>query len=115
MIQTYVLVGDDLDVLDVARRLKDLAQDILSNPLVESAYIKCSLVGLWGRAASKGGSTGRRHEPAVVTANGRRDGSRDRVVVLGDVEGWGGHVALARAILAVVLLGGSGVGHGAVL
>ena len=108
----HVLVGDDLDVLNVAGRLKDLAEDVLGNPLVETAHIERPLVGFRGRAPGKGGGAGGRHHPALVAANGRGDGSRNGVVVLRNVERRGGHVALVGAILAVVLLGGSGVGHG---
>lgn len=36
---TCILVGDNLDVLDMASRLEDLAKDILSDALVQAADV----------------------------------------------------------------------------
>lgn len=100
---TYILVGDDFNILHMASRLKDLAQNILGDPLVEATDIEGSLVRLGGRS-SETASTGRRHHVAIFTA----DSSRDRVIVGGDVK--------RRGCLAVLRRGGGGgsVGSGCV-
>ncbi len=101
--QTYILIGDDFDILDMAGSLKDLAQNILGNPLVEATDVQGSLVRL-GSRSSEIISAGWRHHAAIFTA----DCSRDGVVVGGDVK--------RRRCLAVLRRGrgGSGVGSGCV-
>lgn len=97
----YILVRDDLDILDVSRSLKDLAQDILSHALVQAADVESSLVGLRSRAPSKGGGAGGRHEPTLVAApQRRRDRGRDGVCILRDVEGRRRHMG-GLAILVI--------------
>lgn len=93
-------------------RLEDLAQNILSDPLVETAYIQRSLIGLWGCATRKGRGGGGGHETAIVKSEGRSYGDRNGIVILGYKEGRGSHMALVGAILAVVVLGWSDIGHG---
>lgn len=89
---TYILVRDNLDILNVTSRLEDLAQDILGDSLVQSTNIERSLIR-FGRSSSEAG-TGRRHHGPV----GRGDGAGDRVVVLGDVQ---------RRQVRLAILGGS--------
>ena len=101
---TYILVRDNLNILNMTSGLEDLAQDILSDSLIQSTDIERSLVRL-GRGSSEAG-TGRRHHGLV----GRGDGAGDRVVVLGDVQ---------RRQVRLAILGsgarlgcsGSSVGH----
>jgi hypothetical protein len=99
------LVRDNLNTLDVASRLENLAQDVLSDSGVESTNIQGPLVGL-GRSAARGvgraASARRGHDPS---RHWRADGSRDWVRVLRD-DDWRErgrrHVLLGVALLAVV-------------
>jgi hypothetical protein len=100
------LVGDNLDALDVASRLEDLAQDVFRDTGVESTNVQGALVWLRGGAtrgiARTSTSAGGRHD---TTRHGGADGGGDGVGVLGDDDGGerrGRHVLLGVALLAVV-------------
>jgi hypothetical protein len=99
------LVRDNLNTLDVAGRLEDLAQNVLGDSGVQSTNIQGPLVGL-RRGATRGvgraASARRGHDPS---RHGRADGSRDWVRVLRDDDGGEGrrrHVLLSVALLAIV-------------
>lgn len=85
---SYILVGDNLDVLDMTSSLKDLAQDILGDSLVETSDVQSPLVRL--RSSTGGG-----HD-ATVLAHGRGHASGDGVVAGVDVQRRGG---IAGAVL----------------
>lgn len=92
----------------MASRLKNLAEDIFGDTLVETTDVQGSLIRLRSCTA-EGASCGRQHAAFVRRGHGRRD----RVVVLGNVEG-GRHVRLVGAVLARgvgVGVGGLVVGH----
>ena len=124
---TYILIRDDLHILDMAGGLEDLAQDILSDALVQAADVQSSLVRLRRGTAEAGAAW--RHHAAVfhaavfhaavfhatvfhatvlhatvfTTRHGRGDGCRDRVRVLGDVQRRRSHMGwVALAILAAL-------------
>ena len=108
---TYVLVRNDLDILNMACRLEDLTQDIFGHALVQSANVESTFVGL-RCGATKGGGGGRGHQTAVISGgHGRGDGSRDRVRVLRNMlwrwreVGW-----VCLAILATFKSRGASVG-----
>lgn len=108
---TYVLVRDDLDVLDVTSGLEDLAQDILRDAGIKAADIQGALVGLGGGATRERAPTGRGHD--LVAAHGRGDGSRNRVGVGRNVQRRGRHVSVRAPILRrVIVTGRSSVGLG---
>jgi hypothetical protein len=44
----YILVGNDLDILNMARGLEDLAEDILGHTLVQASNIQSSLIRFRG-------------------------------------------------------------------
>lgn len=98
----YILVGDNLDVLDMASGLKDLTQHVLGDPLIQTANVEGPLVGL-RRSSSEAG--GRGENPTAVDArSGRGDGRRDWVRVLRNMEGRRGEVSW----VALAVLGGRG-------
>lgn len=100
MMIAYILVRDNLDVLHMPRRLKDLTQHVLGHPLVQSTHVKSSLVGL-GRRSSE--AAGRGQDAAAVDARSRRrDGRRDWVRVLRNMEGRRGEMSW----VALAVLGG---------
>lgn len=122
------LVRDNLNTLDVASRLEDLAQNVLSDSGIESTNVQGPLVRLRrGAARGVGGASGarRRHD---ASRHGRADGGRDGVRVLRDDNGGERrrrHVLLGVALLAIVArragggrwgrqagARGCGVGHG---
>lgn len=43
---TYVLVGNDLDVLNMSSSLEDLAENVLGNSLVQASHVQRALVRL---------------------------------------------------------------------
>lgn len=98
-IVTYVLIGDDLDVLDVTSSLEDLSQDILGDSRVQTTNVQRTLVGFGGGAAGKGATAGRRHD--LVAAHGRGNGGRDRVRVGWDVQRWRRHVGIGTVAIFV--------------
>lgn len=100
----YVLVGDDLDILDMARGLEYLAQHIFSHSLVQAANVEGPLVRL-RRSSSE--ARGRRQDATLDARAGRCHGRRDRVVVLRNMERRRGEVSW----VALAILGGSGA-HG---
>lgn len=106
IIITYVLVGDDLDVLNVPSSLEDLSQDVLGNTRVQATDVQCALVGLGGGATWEWTTARRGHD--LVATHGRCDGGGDRIVVGRDVKRRRGHVGV-RAI-AVLVTRGSCVG-----
>ena len=81
---TYVLVRDDLDVLHVSSGLKDLSQDFLGDPRVQSTNVQGSLVGLRGGAPDGTASAHRGHNGAEIYWSA--DLTRHHVVVVGNVE-----------------------------
>ncbi len=100
------LVGDDLNALDVASSLEDLAQHVLGDPRVESTNVQGSFVRL-GRGTARSiartsTGAGGRHDTA---GHGRADGSWDGVRVLRDNyrgERRRRHVLLGVSLLAIV-------------
>lgn len=100
----YVLVGDDLDILDMSCGLEYLAQHIFSHPLVQAANVEGPLVRL--RRSSSEARGGRDHA-AIDARAGRCHGRRDRVVVLRNMERRRGEVSW----VALAVLGGRGA-HG---
>jgi hypothetical protein len=88
--KTYVLVRDDLDILNMTRGLKNLTQNFLGHSLVQSANVEGALVRLRG-GATEATCAGGRHDTSLVRRSGRGDSSRDRVGVLRDMERWRGH------------------------
>lgn len=98
----HILVWDNLDVLDMARGLKDLTQHVLSDPLIQSANVEGPLVGL-RRSSSEAGGWGE-NSTAVDARSGRGDGRRDWVRVLRNMEGRRGEVSW----VALAVLGGRG-------
>jgi hypothetical protein len=78
---TYILIRNDFDVLDMPRSFKDLPENILRDPRVQSPNIQRTLVRFWRGSADKPTSTSRRHNSAT-TRHGRGDSCRDRVGVL---------------------------------
>src|SRR3569833_1937977 len=111
VVSTYVLVGDDLDILHMARRLEDLAENILGHARVQTPDIQSPLVRLRRGTPSKGATAAGRHDAALVAAaHGGRDGGGDGIVVLWDVLRRRRHVRAARAaILAAVEAGSTGI------
>lgn len=107
--ETYVLVGDDLDVLNVTGSLKDLAQNILRDTRVQATDVESSLVRLGRRAPGEGTAAGGRHD--LVTRHGRGDRGRNRVRVGRDVERRGRHVGVG-AILTVLVAWSPSTGLG---
>lgn len=106
---THILVGDDLDVLNVTSSLEDLTQDILGNTLIQASHVQRPLVRLGGSTAAESPSATGRHN-LIDPRHGRGNGSRNRVVVLRDMEGRRGHVRRVRlAILAVLVAWSSSV------
>lgn len=101
----YVLIGDDLDILDMSRGLEYLAQHILSHSLVQAANVEGPLVRL--RRSSSEARGGREDATAIYARAGRCDGRRDRVVVLRNMERRRGEVSW----VALAVLGGRGA-HG---
>lgn len=96
------LVGDNLDTLNVARRLENLAQHVLGDARVQSTDIEGPFVRLGSGAArsiarpATGGGHG-------VARHGRADGSWDWIVVLRNnyrSKLRGRHVLLVPAVVA---------------
>jgi hypothetical protein len=97
----YVLIRDDFNTLHVASSLKDLSQDILRHPWIQTANIECPLVGFWSRTAHVSPSARWRHH---IARHRGGDGGWNRVGVLRDDDGskrWWRHVG--RVSLAVAL------------
>lgn len=96
----------------MTRRLEDLAQHVFRHTRIEATNIQSSLVRLGRCSSREGPPTAGRHDAARVvdTRHGRRDGGRDRVRILRDVQRRGGDVrAIALAVLGIVEAGGSSV------
>lgn len=101
----YVLVGDNLDILDMSRGLEYLTQHIFSHSLIQAADVEGPLVRL-RRSSSE--ASGRREDATAIDARtGRCDGCRDRVRVLRNMERRRGEVSW----VALAILGGRGA-HG---
>ena len=83
---TDIFVWDDLDALDVAGGLKNLAKDVLRNPRIQPSHVQGAFVRLRGSAARDVArpAAGGRHNAG---AHGRADGGRDGIVVLRDDDG----------------------------
>jgi hypothetical protein len=118
----YILVRNDLDILDMSSCLEDLPENILRHALVKAADVERPLVGLRRRSTD---AAGRGEDTADVLRSSRRgDGGRDRVVVLRNVQRRRGNsLAVLPAVEArgtrIWLRGqlarigrGSSVGHG---
>lgn len=109
---TYVLVRNDLDVLNMAGRLENLAQDVFCDAGVQASNIQSTLVRLRSSAATERAAAGRRHNAALVAASAHRRGDRgrDRVRVLRDVQRGRRHVGGVRgSVLAVLVAWSTGV------
>lgn len=104
---TYVLIGDDLDVLDVAGSLEDLSQDILGDSRVQTTDVQRALVGLRGGAARERATAGRRHD--LIATHGRGDGSRYRIRVGWDVQRWRRHVGIGAVAIFVARSSSTGL------
>lgn len=106
--QTYVLVGNDLDRDDVASRLKDLTENILSQTRIQPTNVKSTLVRFRGCATHVAACRGRRHDAA---RHGGADGGGNGVGVLRNYdrrEGRRRHMALRGlgiALSAIVVAG----------
>lgn len=102
---THVLVRDNLDILHMSGSLKDLPQDLLSDPWVQTTHVQGSLVRLRGSAPNGAAGAHRRGHAVGVGHVPRK-----RIGVLGDVqaERWLRWHALAVAILEGSLAGHSG-------
>lgn len=101
---TYVLVGDDLDILHVSSGLEDLPENFFGDPWVQTTNVQRSLVGL--RSGAPDGAASAHGRAKAIEAVGIRHVHRERVVVLRDVETerrLRGH-ALAVAVLEALLL-----------
>jgi len=101
---TYVLVRDDLDVLHVSSSLKDLPENLLGHPRVQTANVQGSFVGLGSSAPD--GAAGAHGRAKAIEAVDIGHVHRERVVVLRDVETKRrllGH-ALAVAVLIALRL-----------
>lgn len=61
----YILIGDDLDVLDMTSSLKYLTQNILRHPLVQAADVEGPLVRL-GCCSTEAPGTGWGHDATLV-------------------------------------------------
>ena len=106
---THVLVGNDLDILDVTSGLEDLSQDVLGDAGVEAANVESALVGLGSSAAAEGvAGAGGRHDAARITVptHGRRNRRRDGIGVLGNVQRRRRHVCGIRVVVLTVLVTG---------
>lgn len=110
---TCILVRNDLDTLNMAGGLEDLAQDVLGDPGVQATHIQGTLVRLRSSATTEGGTAAGGHDAALVAAATHRgsDCGRDRVGVLRNMQGRGRHVRRVRAsVLAVLVAGRARVG-----
>lgn len=107
--RTYILVGNDLHADHVASCLKDLLEDVLSDPRIQPTHIQGSLV--WFRSRSADISTSACGGHHSNSGHGRGYGRRDRIGILGNYHrrargrGHVGLVALAIALRSIVLLG----------
>lgn len=102
--KTYILVWNDLHTDDMPSGLKDLAQNILGDPWIQSSHIKRPLVGFRGGTTDLTKSTSARRGKNTPSSHGGADSRRDRIVVLGDDDGCQrrrGHVSLAIALSAI--------------
>lgn len=81
-VQTHIFVGDNLNILNVTSSLENLTKNILGDPLVQSTNVQRPLVRL-GSCSSEAASAGWGHH---IDLTGRGDGSRDGIVVLGDMQ-----------------------------
>ena len=106
---TYVLVRDDLDILNVTSSFEDLTQNILSDARVQTTNIQGSLVGLRGGAANEGtGTAGGCH---IIAGHGRGDSGRNWIGVGRDVQRRRRHVALVGgAVLTIFVSGSTSIG-----
>ena len=105
--RTHILVRNDLHAEHVACGFKDLLQDVLSHPWIQSTHVESSLVRFGGGSAHIASSACRRHH--IASGHGGH-GGRYRIGILGnDHRGTRGrgHVrwgALAVALSSIVLL-----------
>lgn len=108
--KAYVLIRNDLDTDDMASRLKDLLQNILSHPRVKATDIQSPLVWFRGSTAYETTGAGRGHH---VSGHGRGNGGRDGVGVLRNHHRRAGRrrhvgrISLTIALRRIVLLVGS--------
>ena len=101
MYETYILVWDDLDVLDVSSRLENLLQDVFSDPGIQAADIQSPFVGFGGCAPRSRRSRGRGQATGIIARERRADGARNGVVISWDddrSESWWSHVGAGGAI-----------------
>lgn len=99
--KTHVLVGNDLDTLDMAGRLKYLSQDIFRDTCIQASYVQGAFVWLRGSSTHVAASSGRRHH---IPRHWGGDGGRDWVGVLGNNhwgKRWRRH--MRRVALAITL------------
>ena len=105
-ISTYGLVRDDLDVLNMASSLEDLAKNVFRDPRVQSSHVQRALIWLWSGAAHESTSAVGGHH---LARHGRSHCGRNRVGILRDHDRrqrWRRHVGrigLAVACRTVVL------------
>lgn len=105
--RTHVLIRNDLNADNVSSSLKNLFQDILSDPGVQTANIKSSLVWLWGSPAHVPAGAGWGHH---VSRHRRGDRRGNRIGILRDHNRRArgrrhmGRIGLTVALSPVVLL-----------
>ena len=103
---TYILVRNNLDILDMAGGLEDLAQNILRHPRVKSTDVKRPLVRLRRRSTREGTAASGRHDTLVRGCNGSRNGVRVRR----DMKRRRRHVGrISLAVLARIKAGGADI------
>ena len=102
MWKTYILIRNNLDTLNMTGRFKDLFQNVLSDPGIQSSDVESAFVRLGRGATDEATAGGRRGD--TRDRHGRGDSRGDRVRVLRDDhlrEGRGWHVAAgSRVVLA---------------
>ena len=109
---TYILIRDNLDVLNVTGSLEDLTENILCDTLVEAANVQSTLVR-FGGSTSESSSTCRRHQSTLIGRKGRGNRSRDRVGILRDMQRRRREVGcIGLAILVAVEARGARIGLG---
>jgi hypothetical protein len=99
-IETYVLIRDDLNTLNVSSGLEDLLEDFLGDSRIQTTNVKSSLVGLGSGTARTAGAARRVQAIAVVVHGISHGVGLDGA--LRDVE---------RGVLARSTAGRGGSGH----
>lgn len=109
---THILVGNDLDILNMPRRLEDLTKDIFCYTRVQSSDVERPLVRLRCRSTGEGTSATRRHHATalIAAAHRGRDCRRDGVGVLRDVKRWRRQMrSVALIVLPILIPRGSSI------